>query len=89
VFYDRTTLSGTVFDRRLPDGTTLTFEATETPLIVRDLETQSEWDALSGQAVAGELTGMQLNLVPITYAFFFGWIDYHTESSVYGRERTR
>ena len=50
---------------------------------VVDTETQSEWDILTGQAVSGSLAGSQLSQVPITYAFWFGWIDYHTESGVY------
>ena len=50
----------------------------------RDTETQSEWDVLTGAALSGPLEGTQLEQVPITYAFWFGWIDYHTQSTVYG-----
>ena len=87
VFFDKTTLSGAAFDRTLPDGAVLTFESTADPLVVRDLETQSEWDAISGAVIGGELEGAQLTPIPITYSFWFGWIDYHTESSVYGYDR--
>ena len=87
VFFDKSTLSGTVFDRTLPDGTVLTFETTNDPTVVRDKETQSEWGALAGIATGGELEGTQLNVIPTTYSFWFGWIDYHTESSVYGYNR--
>jgi len=83
VFFDTDTLSGTVFDRRLADGTELTFAAGRAGRRVIDIETQSEWDILTGSATAGELKGTQLAQVPITYSFWFGWIDYHTESSVY------
>jgi hypothetical protein len=87
IFFDQATLSGTVFDRRLEDGSVLTFEPTTNPRLVRDGATQSEWDILTGMAVSGEREGTQLEQVPITYAFWFGWIDYHTESSVYGVTR--
>ncbi len=83
VFFDQMTLSGTVFDRRLEDGTLLTFNPTPNDRLVIDEETQSEWDILTGTAVSGELEGTQLEQVPITYSFWFGWIDYHTDSSIY------
>ena len=83
VFFDTTTLSGTVFDRRLEDDTILTFKQSQNPRLVVDEETQSEWDILTGTAVSGELEGTKLEQVPITYSFWFGWIDYHTESEVY------
>ncbi len=83
VLYDFRTLSGTVFDRRLDDETTLTFEDEINSLRVKDKETGSEWDIFTGQAVSGPLEGRQLAAVPTTYAFWFGWIDYHPESAVY------
>ncbi len=83
VFFDQLALSGTVFDRRLQDGSVLTFASEINERRVLDTETQSEWDILTGQAVNGPLEGTQLTPVPITYSFWFGWIDYHTESEVY------
>ena len=72
-----------MFDRRLDDGTVLTFAPTITKRQVTDDQTQSEWDILTGQAVSGPMAGTQLTPVPITYSFWFGWIDYHTDSTVY------
>jgi hypothetical protein len=88
IFFDEATASATVFDRRLEgrDGP-LTFEQGSAPGRVQDLETKSEWNKLTGTAVSGPLEGAQLNQVPITYAFWFGWIDYHPESTVYGVDR--
>lgn len=83
VFFNKDTLSGTVFDRRLDDGTTLTFEPGESPRQVVDTQTQTTWDTLTGQATSGQLEGTQLEQVPVTYAFWFGWVDYHSQSSVY------
>lgn len=83
ILFDSSTLSGTVFDSRLDDGTVLTFAPAIINRQVIDDQTQSEWDILTGQAVNGPLAGTQLPPVPITYSFWFGWIDYHTDSTIY------
>ncbi len=83
VLFDQMTLSGTVFDRRLEDGTVLTFDSEINDRLIKDNETHSEWDILTGQAVSGPLEGVQLAQVPITYSFWFGWIDYHPDSTIY------
>jgi hypothetical protein len=83
VLFDKETVSGTVFDRRLADNTVLTFKPGSDSRLVIDEGTQSEWDILTGTAVSGELEGTQLEQVPITYSFWFGWVDYHDESTVY------
>lgn len=83
VLFDHSTVSGNVFDRRLEDGTVLSFETGPNPRLVVDEQTGSEWNILTGQAVSGALKDARLEPVPITYSFWFGWIDYHTESSVY------
>ncbi len=57
------------------------------PQLAHDINTQSEWDVLTGAAMSGPLEGTQLEQAPITYALWFGWIDYHTDSTVYGIER--
>jgi len=87
VFFDKTTASGTVFSRAPDDGRVLSFQPGETARFAVDRETGSRWDALTGLAVEGELAGAQLQQVPITYAFWFGWSDYHVGGTVYlGRE---
>lgn len=83
VLFDKDTVSGNVYDRQLGDGTVLTFAPGPSPRRVIDTETRSEWDTLTGVAVSGELAGTQLDLVPVTYSFWFGWIDYHTDTEVY------
>ncbi len=83
IFFDKETLSGTVFDRRTADGTALTFAAAADGTLVTDAETGSEWNPLTGVAATGELAATSLAAVPITYAFYFGWIDYHPDSAIY------
>jgi len=84
IFFDKTTASGAVFDRQLPDGTILTFEPGPATDIARDTQTGSEWDIFTGQAISGELEGTKLTQIPITYAFWFGWADYHKDGTIYG-----
>ncbi len=83
VFFDKATASGTVFDRQLADDTTLEFAPGAGTGLAVDTETNSQWDILTGIAVSGPLEGTQLAQVPITYAFWFGWVDYHGKGSVY------
>lgn len=87
VFFDKATASATVFDRRLDNGDQLAFEPGTDPRLARDTNSRSEWNILTGVAVSGSMEGRALTPVPITYAFWFGWIDYHTESTVYGVSR--
>ena len=86
VLFDKATTSGAVFDRQLEDGTVLTFEPGPDSRLAVDTDTQSEWDILTGTAMSGPLEGTQLSQVPITYAFWFGWADYHGEGTVYSPE---
>lgn len=83
IFFDEETTSGTAFSRTLDDGRTLNFQAGESARYAIDVETNSEWDIFAGVATSGELVGTQLTQIPITYAFWFGWSNYHPESSVY------
>lgn len=83
VFFDKSRLTGTVFNRAFEDGTLLTFEAGPSATVVIDDQTRSEWDALTGEALSGPLAGSQLAQVPITYSFWFGWADYHVGGTVY------
>lgn len=87
VFFDKATASGAVFSRKLDDGRVLTFESGATSRLVIDTQTQSEWDIFTGTATSGPLQETQLVQIPITYAFWFGWADYHPEGSVYSIEQ--
>lgn len=84
LFFDKTSASGAAFNRQLADGTVLTFEAGPANDIARDTETQTEWDIFTGEAISGPLAGRQLSQIPITYAFWFGWADYHEDGIIYG-----
>jgi len=87
VFFDKGSASGAVFSRELDDGTLLIFEAGDTLEVAIDTETHSEWDIFTGAALSGPLEGAQLTQIPVTYAFWFGWADYHPEGAVYSLDQ--
>ena len=82
VVFDSTSSSGAVYRRDL-GGTILTFTPGSTPFSLTDTETGSTWDGLSGTATAGPDAGMELVQVPITYGFWFGWVDFYPNTEVY------
>ncbi len=82
VVFDGLTFSGAVY-RSDPGGSLLTFVPGPTSLSMRDKETGSTWDGLSGKATAGPDAGMELEQVPITYSFWFGWVDFYPNTGVY------
>jgi hypothetical protein len=82
VVFDPASYSGAVY-RRDAGGTLLTFTAGANPLSMRDDQTGSEWDGLSGRATTGSDAGMELEQVPITYSFWFGWVDFYPNTGVY------
>jgi hypothetical protein len=87
IFFDKGSAVGAVFSPQMDDGTLLTFEPGETLEVAIDTQTQSEWDIFTGTATSGPLEGTQLAQIPITYAFWFGWADYHPEGAVYSSEQ--
>ena len=82
VVFDGLTFSGAIY-RRDPGGRLLTFASGPTPLSMLDNETESTWDGLSGKATTGTDAGMELEPVPITYSFWFGWVDFYPNTELY------
>lgn len=81
--------AGVVYDREVA-GQTLTFrrrdEGLGEGLSLRDQETGSIWNGLSGTAVDGPLAGTQLSPVKSTRSFWFSWKDWYPSSRLYGVE---
>ncbi|HXM37000.1 MAG TPA: DUF3179 domain-containing (seleno)protein, partial [Pyrinomonadaceae bacterium] len=69
---------------RLVDGRKLEFFARQqaVPLRLIDAETGSEWD-FTGKAVGGQLTGRQLQKIPVLSDYWFDWKTYNPQTSVY------
>ena len=86
VTFDSVSESGAAFMRRL-EGRSLTFESAEGGAgvaMMRDLETGSLWQVLTGQAIEGELFGETLERLPSHYSFWFAWNDFHPATELYG-----
>ena len=62
----------------------LTFSPIDDESFFTDVETGSKWDATTGIAVAGELTGNVLQRVPFVTAFDWAWEDFFPETAFYG-----
>ena len=78
--------TGVIFDRTV-DNRTLSFEPLppeKTLSTMRDRETGTVWDRLTGRAVEGPLCCNILERLPSHYAFWFAWSDYHPDTALYG-----
>ena len=82
VLFDPDTAVSVAFSRVVNDQT-LTFNEGEDGLLI-DEETNSRWDAFTGEAISGELVGEQLTRVKSTPSFWFGWKDIHPDTLIYG-----
>jgi uncharacterized protein DUF3179 len=82
IVFDGLSFSGAVY-RRDPGGTLLSFAPGQSALSMVDSQTGSTWDGLSGRATAGADAGVELEQVPITYSFWFGWADFYPDTEVY------
>ena len=51
--------------------------------VLRDIETGSLWQVLTGQAVDGPLFGQRLERLPSHYSFWFAWSDFHPATELY------
>jgi len=83
VAFDKETGAGAVWERTLSDGTVLEFVQHE-GFTLRDTETGSLWNGLTGRAFDGEYEGSTLVRVKSTQSFWFGWVDFHEDTVVYG-----
>jgi len=81
--FDETTFSTHLFSRRIKDQE-LSFElvAAETPttVLMKDAQTQSVWDAYTGEAIEGPLKGTRLEQEIGTIAYSRNWKAFHPES---------
>ena len=86
VVFDPTSETGAIFDRNL-EGRSLGFdilpETGDGIALMKDRETGSTWQLLTGRAISGELEGMALKRLPSFYAFWFAWSDFHPDTALY------
>jgi hypothetical protein len=53
---------------------------------LRDTETGTTWDAVSGRAISGPLGEERLRELISTYSLWFAWQKYRPDTSVHGEE---
>lgn len=86
VAFDPLSETGAIFDRNL-EGRSLAFDmmpdAGDGISLMKDRETGSTWQLLTGRAIDGELAGMALTRLPSFYAFWFAWSDFHPKTELY------
>ena len=81
--------SGIVFDRRL-DGVVYDFGVSgnlrNSDLIMWDRQTESWWQQLTGEAIVGELTGRQLDILPATLVSWEDFRETYPDAAVLSRD---
>lgn len=55
----------------------------DSEVLMRDQESGSLWNGLTGEALEGPRKGVRLAQVPATTAFWLGWKDYHPATEMY------
>ncbi len=85
IVFSRAGKSAAVFSRRLGDRT-LSFRNLKREdglLSMQDIETNTVWSALEGEALSGPLEGSRLTFVPSTSVFWFGWRGFFPNTLIY------
>ncbi len=86
ITYDLASDTAVAFERAI-EGRELTFRgSTESAALLEDVETGSRWSAFTGEAIEGPLEGSQLQQTAATYAFWFAWSDFYTQTGVYAAD---
>jgi len=87
--YDEELKSGAVFQRVVQDRC-LTFNLSgrsdDDVMLLRDHETESIWEALTGLAISGPLRGARLKSLDYECTLWFAWIDQHANTEVFVEE---
>ena len=82
VFLSEDLTTARVYDLRLDDRS-LKLELHDGDRL-RDVETGSTWEPLSGEAVDGPLKGRRLKPLVSTYSLWFAWHKYRPDTSLHG-----
>jgi hypothetical protein len=86
VAFGRPSEPGMIFKRRV-DGRSLTFvplpEANSGLMLMKDEETGTTWEALSGRAISGVLAPKELQRLISEYSFWFAWSELHPNTEIY------
>ncbi len=80
VFLSEDNATSRVYPREV-DGRTLTFDLAGGDLL-KDRETGSAWNAISGKAVFGEMKGKSLDALTTSYALWAVWQRYRADTEL-------
>jgi hypothetical protein len=72
----------TVFSS-LADGEELTFFFSSNNKLIKDHQTDSSWDPITGKAINGEYKGFQLSRIPASLVFWFAWSSFYPETCIF------
>jgi hypothetical protein len=79
-----------VFDRTVSlennSNDTLEFEYDSSSNLLIDKQTGTKWN-FDGQAIKGKMKGKSLTRLPFDEGFWFSWVAFHPDTSVYGRQQ--
>jgi len=64
-------------------GEPLAFSGAVTEAVADDLTTMTRWDMISGKAVGGNLVGLELTPLPVSYTTWTEWFSAHPETTVF------
>ena len=76
-----------VWSRRLA-GQVITFERAG-PDAVRDRESKSDWDLMTGRCIGGAHGGQQLEAVPSVTGFWFAWARHYPATRIWSEARAQ
>jgi hypothetical protein len=83
IWFDPSSETGTAFDSRQDDRVLTFSQDPEQAGVLVDYETRSQWLAMTGESIAGELSGARLVPLIATHAFEFAWLAYYPDSTPY------
>jgi hypothetical protein len=49
---------------------------------MKDQETGTTWEALSGRGISGDLASTELQRLTSEYSFWFSWLELHPDTEV-------
>jgi hypothetical protein len=82
--------TGVAFKRPTVNGQLLDFGTSgklyKSNLVMYDRQTRSYWPQVTGQAVMGPLTGMQLEIIPVQMVAWSDWLAQYPDGAVLSRE---
>ncbi len=85
VYRDPDSEASAIYERTV-EGQALRFKPGQTWTVLEDTTTGSTWNMLTGTAVAGPLQGKRLRPAPHHQIYWFAWVDFYPETTLFRPE---